>query len=181
MGLGSFDLISALHECPEFLAYISEEYSCYSGAALVGSPEFPVYQALESAVGFCFSGCVACVLSPETDIHGILNAKERVNKLLLDAFYRRVVCEVTGSPIYPANGPARTALWGEHLRVCASALGQDADEFTAELLLPTGRTSEKVVSVVSNSVTYSDEAIIFRVDWTPSSLPEARVRVRMES
>ncbi len=59
------------------------EYPCHRAAQLISPAAYPTFQALESAVGFCLRGCVECVVAPEQNIHGILTAKETVNKLLL--------------------------------------------------------------------------------------------------
>jgi hypothetical protein len=179
LGVESFDQLCVLHQSPEFLAQLSDEYGC----RLVGGAAFPVYQALESALGFCLSGCIACVVSPEANLHGSLNARDSVNKLLLDAFYRCSVCE-SGEPYldvcYPGRGAARTVAWGEHVRSAASALGRDAGTFRLELMLPTGDGAERTVSLVTPSVTYGGEAIVFRKAWDPTTTPQPTVRIRME-
>ncbi|MBN8460102.1 MAG: DEAD/DEAH box helicase [Verrucomicrobia bacterium] len=177
LAIQSFDHLGVLRESPEFIAQISDEY----GQAIVGSPQLPVYQSLESALGFCFAGCVSCLLSPETNLHGSLNAKESVNKLILDAFYRCVVseCGSVCDVCYPARGPARTVEWGKQMQVAATALGRDVSDFSAELILSAG-DGGKTVSLVTPSVTYGGDAIVFRTDWAPTHYPVAQVRVRME-
>ena len=95
--IASFDHVAAFQACPEFLALVSE-YPCHRPAQLISPTAYPTFQALESAVGFCLHGCVECVVAPEQNIHGILTAKETVNKLLLDAAYRTLVCE-SGTPL----------------------------------------------------------------------------------
>ena len=110
--IASFDHVAAFQACPEFLALVSE-YPYHRPAQLISPTAYPTYQALESAVGFCLHGCVECVVAPEQNIHGILTAKETVNKLLLDSAYRTLVCE-SGTPrggiTYPGldrAGPSR--------------------------------------------------------------------------
>jgi hypothetical protein len=182
MNIPAFDHLAALQECPEFLAHASARYPCYKGVALVGSSAFPVFQALESALGFCLDGCVACVISPESNLHGSLSARESVSKTLLDAFYRRVVVEAgtaLSTACYPATGPSRTCAWGEQGRTAASALGRDAGFVTATLLVPPARGGEPVVLPVSASVTDAGEHVVFRLDWSPAVVPPRRVRVHM--
>lgn len=180
IGLTSFDHLGVLRDVPEFIAQLGVDY----GTPLVGRTlEFPVYQALESAAGFCLAGCIACLLAPEANLHGSLNAKESVNKTLLDAFYRCAVCE-GGGPVcdvcYPASGPARTCAWRDHTRVRASALGRDAGTFSVELVLPTVG-GDDAVSLVTPCVTDAgDPTPVFRTGWDPGGVPEPRVRVRME-
>jgi hypothetical protein len=179
LGLTSFDQLGVLRENPEFLAWLSSGY----GVPLVGSPDYPVYQALESAAGFCFGGCVGCIVSPETNLHGSLNAANTVNKPLLDAFYRRSVCEGGGTlcdVCYPGNGPSRTVVWGRQSRAAAASLGAAAGEFTMELDLPTGNGAEETVSLVTPSVTEGGDALVMRTGLGPVGVPEPRVRVRMD-
>jgi hypothetical protein len=179
LGLTSFDQLGVLRENPEFLAWLSAGY----GVSLVGSPDYPVYQALESAVGFCFGGCVGCIISPETNLHGSLNAANTVNKPLLDAFYRRSVCEGGGTlcdVCYPGDGPSRTVVWGRQSRTVAASLGAVAGGFTMELDLPTGNGAEETVSLVTPSVTEGGDALVMRTGLGPVGVPEPRVRVRMD-
>jgi hypothetical protein len=179
IGLTSFDHLGVLRDSPEFIAQLGLDY----GAPLVGGPEFPVYQALESAAAFCLAGCIGCLLAPETNLHGSLNTKESVNKTLLDAYYRRLVCE-SGGPAcdtcYPASGPARTCDWRDHTRVRASALGRDAGTFSVELVLPTVE-GDDTVSLITPCVTDAgDPQPVFRTGWKPAGVPKPTVRVRME-
>src|SRR5262249_29867250 len=80
----SFDHLVPLQACPEFLAHLGN-YPVHQAARLVPSPAYSTFQALESATGFCLYGCVDCVVAPEQNLHGILAARETVNKSLLDA------------------------------------------------------------------------------------------------
>lgn len=179
VGLTSFDHLAILQACPEFVAYLSNE----RGAPLVGSPDFPVFQALESAFGFCLSGCIGCLVAPETNLHGSLEARETVNKVLLDAFYRRLVCEAnsTASTVcYPATGPSRTCGCQEWTLVLAAALAQDAAPISISLMLPTGDGSEQMVSLVSPLVTRGANPVVFRTSWNAGAVPEPQVRVRMD-
>lgn len=182
LGVASFDETAPLRECPEFLAYISAEYPCYDGQSLVGRAEFPVFQALESASGYCLAGCVGCVVAPESNLHGSLNARETVNKTLLDAFYRRVVVESgsgAGRACYPASGPACTCAWGEQKRVTASGLARDAGSFVVNLLLHAVGGGDATLLPISPAVTRDGEALVFRTAWEPSGPPSQSVRVHM--
>jgi hypothetical protein len=179
LGLDSFDCVGIIHACPEYVA----QFSAALGQPLVGSAQFPVFQALESAFGFCLSGCVGCLVAPETNLHGSLEARETVNKLLLDAFYRRTICEANtpaAEVCYPANGPSRTCECAQWTSVLATALAQDAGPLSIELMLPAGDAGEQVVSLVSPLVTRGANPVVFRTSWDRVKIPEARVRVRMD-
>jgi hypothetical protein len=179
LGLGSFDRLGIIHACPEYIAQLSK----MRGKAFVGNAQFPVFQALESAFGFCLSGCVGCLVAPETNLHGSLEAKETVNKVLLDAFYRRTVCEADTSAsvvCYPANGPSRTCECTQWTSVLATALAQDASSLSVELMLPAGNDGEQVVSLISPLVTRGANPVVFRTSWEPLEVPVPRVRVRMD-
>jgi hypothetical protein len=179
LGLDSFDRLGIVHACPEYIVQLS----AVRGQPLVGSAQFPVFQALESAFGFCLSGCVGCLVAPETNLHGSLEARETVNKVLLDAFYRRTICEANTSAAvvcYPANGPSRTCECAQWTAVLATALAQDASPLSIELMLPAGSAGEQVVSLVSPLVTRGANPVVFRTSWDPVGVPEPRVRVRMD-
>ena len=178
-GISSFDSLGFLQACPEYIAAVSSA----ALQPLVGSPQFPVYQALESAFGFCLAGCVGCLVSPETNLHGSLEARETVNKVLLDAFYRRTICEAntpTSAVCYPAVGPSRTCECTQWTSVLASALAQDASTQSIELMLPAGGSGEQMVSLVSPLVTRGANPTVFRTSWTRVGIPDPRVRVRMD-
>jgi hypothetical protein len=182
MHITSFDYLGFLQDCPEFVAYVSAHYPCYGGEALVGTSDFPTYQALESAFGFCLSSCISCLLSPETNIHGSLSAKDTANKLLLDTYYRYLVCEkddASNRACYPADGAGRTVEWGRQGKVCASALAQDTGGPSIELRLPT-RDGGNQALLISPALTIGAFETVFRVGWEPLQLPTQRVRVRME-
>jgi hypothetical protein len=179
LGLRSFDDLGAIQACPEYIAHLSS----MRGQPLVGSPQFPVYQALESAFGFCVLGCVGCLVAPETNLHGSLEARESVNKPLLDAFYRRTICEAksaVANVCYPAEGPSRTCECSQWTTILASALAKDASPQTIELMLPAGNSGEQVVSLVSPLVTRGAVTAVFRTGWDSAGIPEPRVRVRMD-
>ena len=181
LGIASFDETAALRECPEFLAYISQSYAVYNGYALVGSGDFPAYQALESACGYCLAGCVGCVTAPESNLHGNLNARESVNKTLLDAFYRRVIVESGTSEAavcYPAAGPAHTCAWTDQWQTAAAGLAQHAGGAT-HLLVPKPGSSDVFAVSVSPAVTRESPAVVLRTGWTRVALPVELARVHM--
>lgn len=179
MAITSFDHLAVLQACPEFVAFLSSE----RGTPLVGSPDFPGFQALESAFGFCMSGCIGCLVAPETNLHGSLEARETVNKVLLDAFYRRTICEANSNAsavCYPGTGPSRTCACHEWTAVLATALAQDAAPISVSLMLPAGDGSEQMVSLVSPLVTRGANPVVFRTSWNAGTVPQPRVRVRMD-
>jgi hypothetical protein len=182
MAIGSFDETAALRECPEFIAHVSAKYACYGGNGLVGSAEFPVFQALESACGYCLAGCVGCVVAPESNLHGSLNARETVNKALLDAYYRRVIVESgssTARACYPASGPACTCSWGQHKRIAASGLARDAANIVVNLLLQPADGGDPTLLPISPTVTRDGESVVLRTGWDPVPQPVEQVRVHM--
>ena len=128
MGLSSFDQLSAFRECPEFLAHVSMNYPVYGGRGLT-TQLFPGFLALESAISFCLAGCVGCLLSPETNLHGSLRARESVNKVLLDAFFsdRIVGAAARGNAVarvcYPGTGIGCTCDWADNTRVIDERIG----------------------------------------------------------
>jgi hypothetical protein len=179
LAINSFDNTAFLQSCPEYIVY----FTAQRNQPLIGTPQFPSFQALESAFGFCLCGCIGCLVSPETNLHGSLESKESVNKTLLDAFYRRTICEAnttTSNTCYPATGPSRTCACEEWTTVLASALAQDATQQTIQLMLPAGAGTEQIVSVVSPLVTRGANPSVFRTSWNPLGIPQARVRIRMD-
>ena len=88
-------------------------------------------------------------MPPVQNIHGILTAKETVNKLLLDSAYRTLVCE-SGTPragiTYPGNGPGRTVPWPD-LAMCVAASGQTNDETPMTVELPSAEGTVRVIVV----------------------------------
>jgi len=90
-------------------------------------------------MGLCIDGCVSCVVAPEQNLHGVLAAKETVSKLLLDAFYRRLVCDSTHPEAalrYPGTLPARTVHWSDLAGALATGMGRSlpgAPPLTIEL------------------------------------------------
>ena len=185
LGLDSFDRLAALRECPEFLAHITATYPAYGGRSLA-TQVFPSYQALESAIGFCLAGCVGCLLSPETNLHGSLRARESVNKTLLDAFFGETIVGATnrGNPVarvcYPGTGVGCTCPWTDYTRVIASALGQAAQATTCTLHLQPVGGGEVLVVPVEFQVTKDGSAVTLRPDLSPVTAIEPRVRVQMQ-
>lgn len=175
LACGSFDHTALLQAAPEFLAHLGN-YPVHGQQRLVGSPDLPTFQAVESAVGYCLFGCVSCVVSPDQNLRGILTARETVNKLLLDACYRRLVCEPDGAT-YPGGGLARTVGWAELPTVVASALGRPADSpgFTVQVPSPGG---SQALAVAQVAVPAGWERV-FRTGWDPAGVPAGRVRPRM--
>jgi hypothetical protein len=178
LACSSFDHTPFLQACPEFLDHLGA-YPCHAGASLVPSPTFPTFQALESGVGYCLHGCIDCVVAPEQNLHGILTVKETVNKLLLDACYRRVVCEA-GTPraslSYPAAGPARSVAWPQLAAVVAAGMGQPSGAAPMVVSLP--HPPGMQVTVIPAAVPAGWERI-FRTAWGPSPPPGALMRPRM--
>ena len=174
--IASFDHVAVFQACPEFLALVSE-YPCHRPAQLISPTAYPTFQALESAVGFCLHGCVECVVAPEQNIHGILTAKETVNKLLLDSAYRTLVCE-SGTPragiTYPGNGPGRTVPWPDLAMCVAAALGQTDDETPMTVELPSAEGTVRVI-VVPQAVP-AGWYRVFRTGWELAGPPPCVIR-----
>lgn len=180
MGLTSFDHTIPFQSCPEFLAHVSR-YPIYPGQDLVPSSSYPTFQALESAAGYCISGCVACLVAPEQNIHGQLNAKETVNKLLLDAMYRTVVCQsgtTTANLLYPGTGTSRTVAWSQLLLTVASATGQSLSTQGFDVNLEISGMPNVTVTIVPATFPGSWNRV-FRLTWDPVQPPDNRVRPRM--
>jgi hypothetical protein len=127
------------------------------------------------------NGCISCLISPEQNVHGILNAKESVSKLLLDTLYREVVCETTDSitqATYPGTGPSRTIEWSQLATTVASSLAQTpngVDSFTVRLHGASG-TSDVTVLPATNPGAWNP---VFRPGWNAILYPEPIVRPRM--
>jgi hypothetical protein len=177
--LASMDHALVVQQCPEFLMWLSA-YPVYVDAALVPSREVPNFQALESAVGCCIDGCIACVVAPEQNLRGVLSARDTVSKLLLDAFYRTLVCDA-GTPLaeicYPGTGPGRTELWADLAMRVASAVGRDAGESPMVVRLKT-EGAPLDVTVVRAAVPAGWHRV-FRPTWQAAGTPGPRVRPRM--
>lgn len=179
LGISSFDRLLPLQACPEFLAHVST-YPGH-GPPLVPSAQYPTFQALESAAGFCIDGCVSCVVAPEQNIHGILAAKETVSKLVLDALYRRLVVESPAPEAalrYPGIGVGRTVAWDELAGLLAGAMGQSlpgTTSFTVELDGSAGPVSVTVIPATS----LGPWDRVFRPSWDPAPPPADNVRPRM--
>jgi hypothetical protein len=178
LACASFDHAAFLQTCPEFLAFVGH-YSRYAAEALIGSPDFPTFQALESAASYCLYGCVDCVIAPEQNLRGSLHAKESVNKLLLDACYRVVVCE-SPHPLsalaYPGTGPARSVPWPNLAIVVTAALGREAGaHFVVELPTPQG---SQALTILTSLVPAGWDRVL-RPSWTASTAPGGLVRPRM--
>ena len=184
MALSSFDHLIPFQACPEFVAYITSEdgYPCYDGVKLIGGQEYPVFQSFESAMGFCTSGCISCLISPEINISGSLNAKETANSILLNAFYQQQVCgsgDELAELCYPGTGPARTTAWKEMALIRASAKGKEINIEPIELHLPVKGSDElqslSVVPAMSQGICKR----VFRTGWDPVEVPKERIRLRM--
>ncbi|KYF70833.1 DEAD/DEAH box helicase [Sorangium cellulosum] len=179
VGLASMDHALALQQCPEFLMWLSR-YPVYAGEPLVPSREVPNIQALESALGCCIDGCVACVVAPEQNLRGVLSARDTVSKLLLDAFYRTQVCEA-GTPLaqvcYPGTGPGRTELWTDLAMRVASAVGQDAGE--PPVVVRLNAASAPLDVTIMRAAVPAGWHRVFRPTWEPAGMPGPRVRPRM--
>lgn len=175
LGCGSFDHTALLQAAPEFLAHLGS-FPAHDAHRLVGSPDLPTFQAVESAVGYCLCGCVSCVVSPEQNRRGVLSARETVNKLLLDACFRRLVSEPNPDS-YPATGPGRTVDWAALPATVASALGRPAPvpAFTVEVPVTGGHQT----LAVSPAAVPAGWERVFRTDWLPAGVPVGLVRPRM--
>jgi hypothetical protein len=179
LGLASFDFLLPLQACPEFLVHVSG-YAGH-GPALVPSPQYPTFQAIESAMGLCIDGCVSCVVAPEQNLHGVLAAKESVSKLLLDAFYRRLVCESPhpeASLRYPGNLPARTVAWTDLAGSLAASMGRSIPG-TAPLTIELRGSAGPMVVTVIPATSLGPWDRVFRTSWSPAPPPGNAVRPRM--
>jgi hypothetical protein len=165
LACGSFDHAVWPQLCPEFLDHLGG-YELYTGAALVPSPAYPTFQALESAAGFCVSGCVNCAVNPEMNLPGVLVARETVNKPLLDAFYRTLVCEA-GTPVadyaYPLTNPGRAGTWQEGEALITSAPPSDG---FAQVDVQVDATMQ---IAVGTHPLRTDWQRVFRPDWSPAA------------
>lgn len=180
LNLSSVDYVLPFQACPEFLVFISQSPG-FPTSPLVPSDRYPTFQALESAFGFCLDGCIACVVSPEQNLHGVLTAKDSVSKLLLDAFYRSTVCEYPAplyQTLYPGTGPGRTTDWRDLSSVVASAMASyipPVGTVTVEFRTPRGPIRLTVVP----ATTIGNWDRVFRPSWEPAPPPGERVRPRM--
>lgn len=180
LGLGSFDDALLFQWVPEFLAHISQ-YPAHAAHPLFGSGAYPTFQALESAFGFCVDGCVACLVAPEQNLHGVLSAKESVSRLLLDSLYREVVCESPDSVArltYPGTDPGRTVDWSQLAAVVATSLGRTpggVSSFTVTLQTPNGPSDVTVFP----ATTPGAWTPVMRPTWDAAPPPGQRVRPRM--
>lgn len=171
LACASFDDAFWPQLCPEFIDHLGG-HAFHSAAALVPSTEFPTFQALDSASGFCVAGCVNCTLNPEMNLPGVLVARETVNKPLLDAFYRTVVCECGTAAAeyeYPLTGAGRTGTWAE-VEPVIDATPPAADFPTVEVQVDGG-----IAVSVGTHPRGTDWQRVFRPDWNPAPLP-GRVR-----
>jgi hypothetical protein len=179
VGLTSFDQTMLFQRCPEFLAYISQ-FPCYS-SPLVPSLSYPTFQALESAFGYCWDGCISCVVEPEQNIHGVLAAKETVSKLLLDAIYRVVVCEAVDPVvglIYPGQGPGRTVDFAE-LALCVASNMAQSPPGTEPLPIVVGSGAKATVVTVIRATSLGGWVRVFRPTWNAAPVPGQLVRPLM--
>jgi hypothetical protein len=193
MGLDSYDDLVPLAICPEFLAHITSPasgYAAYHGHELIGSPSYPTFQSLEDAMGACVYGCLACVVSPEQNVHGPLAAKTTVNKLLLDATYLQVVCEGNvphqqATPLtqitYPGQAPGRTCMW--------PALAQLVAASNARPLPGIGPVQVRLVELQGGQPAVDVQVVVaatpgpfaraMRTGFDRLGVPQPRIRPRM--
>lgn len=163
----SFDEVVWLHLCAEFIDHLGG-HEVHKSAALVPSAEYPTFQALESATAFCVSGCVNCVVNPELNLPGVLVARETVNKPMLDAFYRTVVCEAgtqAAGYTYPLTSPARAGAWSEGQHLIAGA--PPASGFGPVEVQVDAATRV----VVGTHPLRTEWQRVFRPDWSPAPPP----------
>ncbi len=179
LGLSSMDHALVVQQCPEFLVWLSQ-HPLYADMPIVPSRDVPNFQALESALGCCIDGCVGCVVAPEQNLRGVLSARDTVSKLLLDAFYRTVVCEAD-TPLaqvcYPGTGPGRTELWPDLAKRVASAIGVGAGEPPVVVRL-NAESASLDVTLVRAAVPAGWHRVL-RTTWEPAGVSDARVRPRM--
>jgi hypothetical protein len=167
LACGSFDDALWPQLCPEFLDHLGG-YPFHTGAALVQSAVHPTFQALELGAGCCVSGCVNCAVNPEVNLPGVLLARETVNKPLLDAFYRTVVCEAgtaAAGCAYPLAGPGRARPWAEAEPLIDTA--PPADGFPAVEV----QVDTETRIVVGTHPLRTDWQRVFRPDWSPAPPP----------
>ena len=180
LSIASFDDLVLLQWAPEFVAHVSQ-YPVHAPTALIGGAAYPTFQAIESAFGFCVDGCIACLVAPEQNIHGVLVAKESVSKVLLDALYREVVCGAA-DPLaritYPGSGPARTVDWSQLAATVASALGRTPTGVSNFAVTLQGAHGASDVTVFP-ATTPGGWSPVFRPGWAAAPPPEPRVRPRM--
>jgi hypothetical protein len=180
----SYDDLLPFQVCPEFLAYLASPVTGFAGTPLVGSPQYPTFQSLESALGMCVSGCVECLVAPEQNIRGPLAATTTVNKLLLDAIYTTAVCaspQPVTSVTYPAQGTGRTCTWDELPIVVAVANATPAPGTAAmqvRLLQPSNGQPAVDLSVVP-AATPGPWGLVLRTDLGVAPVPQGRIRPRM--
>lgn len=184
IGLNSFDHVIPFRFCPEFCAHLAGGNYPQYPQPLLGTPAYRTFQALESALSVCTHGCVACLVTPETDIHGGLEAGERVNKLLLDAYYRQCVCGDTSAAnrlLYPGDGEARTATWPDLATVVTGATGRELPGWGPALLnVPAGPESDESVTLQVHAATVAQGwSRVFRTSWDPAPAPAGLVRPLM--
>lgn len=180
LSIGSYDDLLLLQQVPEFAEHVSR-YALHGTRGLVSGTTFPTFQALESAFGCCIDGCVACVVEPEQNLHGVLTARETVSKLLLDALYRDVICSAA-DPItqatYPGTGPSRTVDWSQLATTVAANLGRTPSglaHFTVALS-SNGNLSDVTVFPALTPGAWS---LVMRPNGDPAPVPTERVRPRM--
>lgn len=179
LGLTSFDQSMVFQRCPEFLAHVSQ-FPCYP-SPVVPSRSYPTFQALESAFGYCWDGCISCVVDPKQNIHGVLAAKETVSKLLLDTVYRLIVCEATDPTAvltYPGGGPGRTVNFAD-LALCVATNMAQTPPGVEPLQVAVGTGAKSTVVTVIRATGLGGWVRVFRPTWDPAPPPDDRVRPRM--
>jgi hypothetical protein len=180
LSIASFDDLVLLQWVPEFVAHAGQ-YPVHAGSSPIWGPAYPTYQAVESAFGFCVDGCIACLVSPEQNVHGLLSARESVSKLLLDSLCREVVC-ATLNPVaratYPGQGPARTVDWSLLASTVASALGRTPTGVAGFSVTLQGAAGASDVAVFP-ATTPGGWSTVFRLGWAASAAPGPTVRPKM--
>ncbi len=150
---------------------------------MVGGSAYPNFQSLQSALGFCTCGCLSCLLNPEQNIHGGINATETVNKLLLNLFNDRLVAasvKKDGGLRYPALGASRTAEWSDIGVIEAQATGKELPDPSYNLDLPVRADNTKMRVHVRPSARPGAWSRVLRAIWTEPPSPEPRFRARMD-
>ena len=180
--LSSFDHLIPFQSCPEFIAHVTSVYKCYETKKILGTPEYPVYQSLESAIGFCSYGCVSCIVTPEKNITGSLNAKEVVNAILLNDFFRSQICEADDeltNLCYPGSGLARTIEWHKRSMLENENRGKEIPFDPIILNFPYPHSKDIQSLTIIPAMNVAEWKRVFRVDWEPVSEPKPIVRLRM--
>ena len=135
-------------------------------------------------MGFCISGCIECVVAPEQNVRGPLTAHVTVNKLLLDAVYRAVVCEADDHRArltYPGEGPGRTLSWPDLALLAAKAMARSLPEADPiQIELPARRNGDPPTRhTIIRSALLGAWDRVFRTSLDPVPPSGSLVRLRM--